>query len=116
MSYTELHIGKLSKIDLGGQSLEERLQTILALLGEEKIPDYCEDIVEYFKSEKSDKFIIVGGDLYQVLSKYNQESDGYISHGTRHSNGDIDYVLEFYNGGTYFSEMAEELVENLNKK
>lgn len=108
MSYTELHVGKLQKIDLGLKFIDQYLE---------------EQGIEYDKDERhvvDDKgnilYFIKDGILYKNVVVRAGESEEYLSHGTIDEDGNIDYVIQFYNGGTWEGEMLEDLVDELNNK
>ncbi len=53
--------------------------------------------------------------IYHIIE--NKELDGEdICEGRLNQNGEIEFVLQFYNGGTCFGEMIEEAVEKAQNK
>lgn len=115
MSQTELHIGKLKCLTKwNGKKLAEEI-----LKGNDTLK-WSDDryLDQGFIEEKKDwkyRYYLYKEHLYEIEKSYEGESDGYIQQGTKLENGDIDFVLEFYNGGTCEAEMLEELIENLHK-
>ena len=60
-------------------------------------------------------YLTLNGILYRNSVLHSGEDEGYLQHGILQPDGSIDYVVQFYNGGTYEGEMLEELVQKLNK-
>lgn len=115
MSYTELHIGRLKPISGGIEKANQILQenTKLQWCDEESVEKEQTGYIETKKGWKY-KYMLYKGKLYEIEESYSGESDGHISHGVKDINGNIDFVLEFYNGGTCQSEMLEELLNKIS--
>lgn len=124
MSYSEIHYGKLKKI----QELPlEQLENWVAEKENLKIEDFeekLEDEAEYFeildktKNYKEAfyiKYIWNKGSIYEMIEHSGElESDDlYLT--TENSDGTISFTYSFYNGGTCFSELLEEGLERINK-
>lgn len=107
MSYTELHVGKLQKIDLGLKFIDQYL--------EEQGIQYDKDETHVTDAKGNILYFIKDGIIYKNIVTTAGENEGYLSHGTLDEEGNIDYVIQFYNGGTWEGEMLEDLVNKLNK-
>ena len=57
-------------------------------------------------------FVLINNTLYQVLNHYKTDEADYLQDVRVGEDGNINFNLIFYNGGTCFSEMLEE---GLNK-
>lgn len=113
MSCTELHIGKLIKFDIGEQTLEEFADKVI-----EEHKGWFEDSdasplenIKNFPEEYG--YAIIGDDVYRIHNNKEIDSCDGISHFTVSSNGDIDYVLQFHNGGTGFGEELAEICDKI---
>ena len=108
MSDTNTHIGKVKKLDISGTK-DEICQ---ALCNQEDI--VCEEGEWYdalMNKTEYDKYIFVGEDVYEVVvNKITQYEDICYA-----SKGDdaIDFVLQYYSGGTCFSEALEAALKNI---
>lgn len=111
MSRTELHVGKVKEVNYGLTSLEETAKMILWELGEDV--DNIHNSIEYLLDEHYDKYVRVKDKLYKIIvDKEYQEDD--LMQATKNSDGTIDYVVQFYNGGCGFNEALEEAINNLD--
>lgn len=107
MSYTELHVGTLTEVDLEGLTLEQFCEKVCK---DRNIKTFNnDDWVDVFKFECPD-FIIHKGKVYHLEDiEFNDE---YVDNFVKNIDGSFSYVAQFYNGGTCLSEILEE---NLNK-
>lgn len=51
--------------------------------------------------------LMIGDIIYTIINK-TEHDEGHICYASKNEDGTIDFVLQFYNGGTYFEEMLEE--------
>lgn len=113
MSSTELHIGKLREISLEGKSIEEVAKTIIEGIHNktyEPVTSYLDDLLSIYPPE----YFYVNDKLYKIIGDVKYE-DGCedISTLTKNEEGDYEFVMQFYNGGTCFSEMIEEALKTI---
>lgn len=125
MSYTELHVGKLQPLqfDMNIEEFKEWLKTKDGFEVED-FEEYLEEGYEFFqvrdKSKKYKenlyiKYVYNKGTLYEVVNHKAGESDDDLHITNKNSDGTIDFIYMFYNGGTCFSEMLEEGLDKLIK-
>lgn len=119
MSYTEVHTGKLKLIETDYNL--EHLQVFLELNKEFYVDDLQEKIDDnynYFEiyNNKTKKIacILHNNKLYYVEDHYQSSEADYLQDVKEDSEGNINFNLIFYNGGTCFSEMLEEGLNELN--
>lgn len=118
MSRTEFHTGKLYPVKIE-TSLEETCKSIAARhgveLGEDWLEDFRENFNEYEYKRKrvSEEYFIHGEKLYRVIDHVESEDSEYFMNVTRNSDGSLQFMGQFYNGGTCFSEMLEEALDEL---
>lgn len=116
MSYTELHIGKLRKIELKeNQSNEDFYKEKLLLRGITNILPYCGTLEEIFKDHFSEKYIIANNIIYEIFDHVEKNADDGIYSLTENSDGTLSFIMQFYNNGTCLTECIEEELEKLNK-
>ena len=110
MSRTEFHTGKLYPVKIE-TSLEETCKSIAAQHGVELGEDWQEDFRENFN--ESEEYFIHGEKLYRVIDHVESEDEEYFMRLSRNSDGSLQFIGQFYNGGTCFSEMLEEALDEL---
>ncbi len=110
MSRTEFHTGKLYPVKIE-TSLEETCKSIAARHGVELGEDWQEDFRENFN--ESEEYFIHGEKLYRVIDHVESEDEEYFMRLSRNSDGSLQFIGQFYNGGTCFSEMLEEALDEL---
>ena len=119
MSYTEFHTGKLYPVKIEN-NLEETCRSIASRhnieLGEDWQEDFRENFNEYEYKRKrvTEEYFIHGEKLYRVIDHEESEDSEYFMKLSRDDNGSISFIGQFYNGGTCFSEMLEEALDDLN--
>lgn len=118
MSQTEFHTGRLYPVKLEG-NLEETCRAIAKRhgyeLGENWQEEFREnfDEYEYKRKRVNEEYFIHGNRLYRVIDHEESDSEEYFMKLTRNENGSFSFIGQFYNGGTCFSEMLEEALDNL---
>ncbi len=118
MSRTEFHTGRLYPVKIE-TSLEETCKSIAARhdveLGEDWQDDFRENFNEYEYKRKrvSEEYFIHGDKLYRVIDHVESEDEEYFMKLSRNSDGSISFMGQFYNGGTCFSEILEESLDEL---
>lgn len=118
MSSTEFHTGKLYPVKLNG-SLEETCRFIAKRFGYELEENWRSDFKEKFdeyaihRKEVDEEYFIHGEKLYRVIDHKESEDDDYFMKLHREPNGVISFTGHFYNGGTCFSEMMEDALNEL---
>lgn len=113
MSYTELHIGKIKKVDLNGLTVEEWCKNECEKhnITLDKWNDTYKDAL--FSYQDPIKVVDVNGILWEIEDNEREEGDNNISVLTPNSDGTHNYVMQFYNGGTCLSEMLEDAIKDI---
>lgn len=110
MSQVDSYIGRLIPVDLNGKTVEEWIQK---KINTTEKPDYNETWVfalqEWLFVTNSDEDFILDentGILYEIIAK-KVDPDNFIEL-TKNSDGTIDFVTNFYNGGTDLYEVLQD--------
>jgi hypothetical protein len=118
MSYTEFHTGRLYPVSLTG-TLEETCKAIAKRhnieLDEDWEEDFRDKFSEYAYKHKrvTEEYFIHGNRLYRVIDHEESDSEEYFMKLSRNENGSLSFIGQFYNGGTCFSEMLEDALDEL---
>jgi len=118
MSYTEFHTGKLYPVKIE-KNLEETCRAIAKRFDIELGEDWQEDFrdkfneYEYKNKRTNEEYFIHGEKLYRVIDHEELDSEDYFMKLSRNENGSLSFIGQFYNGGTCFSEMLEEALDDL---
>ena len=116
MSDNELHIGRLVKVQKinENETIEEVM--VRLLLGSADLSQNKAELFEQLKDldDNYNKYFIFKNELYEAEDEELEPYDAFCDMNIN-SDGSIGYVTGFYNGGTCFSEMIEEELENLIK-
>ena len=119
MSYNEFHKGKLHKLTRGMSETENKVKELAKQydvpVDEDEdnywLSDVCWDIYE----KSGVKYVVVNKDLYIVKDYFTtREDDGIYEH-NKNDDGDIEFMVEFYNGGTGFEEVVEDIIDSYEK-
>jgi len=119
MSQTEFHTGKLYPVKLLDAGLEATCRRIAERhdieLGEDWQEDFMDAFDEYSNKRNSQKeeYFIYGENLYRVIDHEESSDEEYFMKLNRNSDGSLSFIGQFYNGGTCFSEMLEEALDEL---
>jgi hypothetical protein len=116
MSQIEIHVGKLKKVELGEQTIEQFCYEKFRETDKDDLPKAYDSFEEWLLSEYYDEFIKANGVLYEILNHKGFDEGDDINQYFPQPDGTIDFVTMFYNGGTCLSEMLEEGLDNLNKR
>lgn len=118
MSRTEFHTGKLYPVKIE-KSLEETCRSIAKRFDVELGEDWQEDFMDAFdeysnkRNSQKEEYFIYREKLYRVIDHTESERAEYFMNVTRNSDGSLQFMGQFYNGGTCFSEMLEEALDEL---
>jgi len=118
MSYTEFHSGKLFPVKIE-KNLEETCRIIAKRFDVELGEDWKEDFLDHFdeyvnkKNHKPEEYFIHGEKLYRVIDHVESDTEDTFMKLSRNHDGSLSFVGSFYNGGTCFSEMMEEALDEL---
>lgn len=107
MSKTEFHTGKLYPVKIEN-SLEETCRSIAKRHDVELSEDWQEDFRDAF-----DEYFIHGENFYRVIDHIESDDDESFMKLRHNGDGSISFIGQFYNGGTCFSEMLEESLNDL---
>lgn len=119
MSYTEKHLGRLRKVDLQGKSLEEWCKEQCEIRNFERnkfnLNDTWTDLFKYHTvgHQNIGSYHIIGDNVYQLIHHREVTEDFDVF--WFEPDGDIQFAVEFYNGGTCLEEVMEDGVKGLEK-
>lgn len=106
MSDMEFHKGKLIPVKtLQGETLESVCRRMYL---KENITTLYDDMIEGLLSETWNKYVILENKLFKIEDVEYDINDGIYEH-TLNSDGSINYMMYFYNGGACLSEMLEKI-------
>lgn len=112
MSYTELHTGTAIELAKEVKGLHNKLVYLnidtTEMDDDELLDGYVDSDIPYTYIKKSDK-------LFYLQNYKKVEPGDYLLEGSKNEVGDIGFTIMFYNGGTCFEEMFEDLVNKLDK-
>lgn len=109
MSDMEYHKGKLRKAFNKEMSFEEGINI---LKEKYNIDDIDIDIGDEYIY--SDKIHWINDTWYEVIEHKQFDPDNMLDYNIL-PNGDIEFVVSFYNGGCSFSEVLTDLIDSANK-
>lgn len=118
MSYTEFHSGKLFPVKIE-KNLEETCRIIAKRFNIELGEDWKSDFMDKFDhyelkhDRTSEEYFIHNDKLYRIIDHVETDAEDTFMKLSRNQNGSISFVGSFYNGGTCFSEMLEESLDEL---
>lgn len=119
MSYNEFHKGKLHKLTRGMPETENKVVELAKehdIQFEKDEDNYWLDDVCWDIYEKSGvKYVVVNKDLYIIKDYFKAREDNGIYEHNKNDDGDIEFMVEFYNGGTGFEEVVEDIVNSYEK-
>ena len=119
MSCNEFHKGKLRKLTRGMSETENKIKELAKQydvpVDEDEdnywLSDVCWDIYE----KSGIKYVVVNKDLYIIKDYFTAREDDGIYEYNKNDDGDIEFMVEFYNGGTGFEEVVEDIVDSYEK-
>ena len=118
MSYTLLDTGKAMEIARGHKDLRTKLEVLgfdVSRLEQEELnrgiiePVDLDDNIPYVYITKSNR-------LFLLSQHKSIEPEDYLLQGHRDKYGTYDFALMYYNGGTCFEEMFEDLVNKIDSE
>jgi hypothetical protein len=118
MSQTEFHTGKLYKVQIE-DTLEQTCRKIAKEHNIELDDDWKENFIDQFdnyskkRGHIKEEYFVHKENLYKVINHQETDNDEYFMNLSKNDDGSISFIGQFYNGGTCFSEMLEEALENL---
>ena len=119
MSYAEKHLGRLRKVDLQGKSLEEWCKEQCEIRNVERNKYHLNDtwtelfIYHTVGHQSIGSYYIIGDNVYQLIHHREITEDFDVF--WFEPDGDIQFAVEFYNGGTCLEEVIEDGVKRLVK-
>ena len=123
MSRTEFHTGRLIPVHID-TTLEEKCIDIAFehnVTLATQVDDWQEEFMDEFgewgaKRHNRPEYFIHKGSLYLIRDHVELEDNDYFMHLTKHDDGSISFIGQFYNGGTCFSEMLNESLDEYIKE
>lgn len=117
MSETEIHIGKLKRIECDSQN-EFAAGIMQSKLGKNggEMPSAYETPLEWMLSELYEYYVSTQNGLYEIIEDKQLDLGNDINEYTQNEDGTISFVTMFYNGGASLTEMLEEGLAKLEKK
>jgi hypothetical protein len=118
MSYTEFHTGKLIPVIIEN-NLEETCKNIALSYGVELGEDWKDDFIygdmrNVVNSGK--EYFIHKNNLYEIINHEESDGEDYFVKLNKNNDNSISFIAQFYNGGTYFSEMLSDALDELKKE
>lgn len=120
MSYTEIHTGKLKKLeveDVKSWMIEKLFDNGVSVHIDKSI-DELNDM--FFDNDLCDKYYIHKRNgkytVFEILDHYEDEFNEDLSHITKLPDGVYDFVFVFYNGGTYFNEVMGYALDDIKEQ
>lgn len=105
MSCYETHTGTLKKVECDSieQFLKDKLDSYNVDYGDEY------DVIDllYNDSRLYDKYILLNGTLYEWINHHRVDDIEGMVKCNRNSDGTIDVIAQFYNGGACLEEVLE---------
>lgn len=110
MSRTVHYKGVMKKAErLEGESLEEQCKR---LIGDVELPAYCEDYEEFLNDTFYQEMSIQNGTVYLIeKEEINQDDD--ILQASLNDNGDIEFEIRYYTGGSSFDEALQDAIHTI---
>jgi hypothetical protein len=118
MSQTETHFGKLRKVEIENQTLEQWCEIKCKEVGIEKIESYHDSWNEQMRDcrEYYNKYFFVDGEVWEAVEHIESEDGENIDVMIPNTDGTITFVQQFYNGGTCLSECIEDGINRIKDK
>lgn len=114
MSQTELHIGKLRKVELEqNQSLEDFYKEKLKNIGITELRKYDNDWEDAFRDEFYEKYFVINNVIWEIFDHEEKDDSDDIYELKPNEDGTLSFIMKFYNGGTCLSECIEEELKKL---
>ena len=115
MSEVVHYTGKIKLVEkLPNETLEYQCKRILAQHGYTELESYCDSWNEMLYEEMYEKYVIVNGDLYEVIEKNDKKYDTDVFNASDNKDGSYNYEVMFYNGGCSFSEAIEIALDGIS--
>lgn len=112
MSDYETHKGKIRKVETDLSPVE----FARSIIGDKEVKYYDmsndEDVLEYFRDEYSEQYVIMNNTIYSIENK-ELDGDADIFQYEKLEDGSIEYLFRFYNGGTCLHEQIESVLEEV---
>lgn len=115
MSETEAWTGKAKIVrPQNGEDIEALCERICKEKNITKLDSWNDTWQKQLRSDCYEEYAIVNGVVYNASEKQEFDTE-YLCHASRVDDDTIEFKLVFYNGGTCFSEMLEEAINNLEE-
>lgn len=117
MSYVETHLGKLKQVDLQGKTEEQFFQEKCNDNSIIEIPSYSDSWKEAFFDKVSyEKYFSIQGEIWELIEHTELKEGQDIEIITPNEDGSVNFMMQFYNGGTCLSEVVEDSLSKYLKK
>jgi hypothetical protein len=116
MSQTEIHVGKLRKVDTGNLTVEEWCENKCKEQGRNEISSYNNSWTEEFRSTSHEKYFFTESEIWEAFEHIEGDDGDDIYHMQKNEDGTISFVMRFYNGGTCLTECIEEGLEKIDQQ
>ena len=114
MSYTELHTGKFKIVAKGINEIDAYVNAN-NLTDKVDRKEYNGKVSYYIDDRKRYDIVVVKDTPVMIKYDYHKEEEAcdYVSYINKGPDGSYDFVMMFYNGGTYLSEMIGDELKHL---
>lgn len=116
MSETVYYKGKLKEVSkLPNETLEQQCKRVLNNKNIKNLHKYYGDWTVYMNYEFSDEYYInyKNSTLYSIINKEGVNTDEDFFHAKSNNNNEIEFEVQYYNGGCGFDEALDEAIENI---
>jgi hypothetical protein len=117
MSQTETHFGKLRKVELGDETIEQWCKARCNEIEITEIATYHDSWEEEmrYSTKYNEKYFFVDGEVWEAVEHIESQDDD-IDIMIPNEDGTVTFVLQFYNGGTCLDECIEDGLRRIAKK
>ena len=107
-------VNQMSETETRVVTLTPTGKTVDEYMDGKTMPDYYDNLTEWFRDECYEVAIEINGQIYEIAESEPVSAD--IFQARRESDGKISYVLQYYNGSCSFNEAIIRSLKQAIKK